>query len=132
ARDDNPAAALFILRKAWQHRPKPLARVRMRHFRDVLGPTGGDDLTAVLAGFRAQVHDPVRELDDVEIVLDQDQRVAGIDQLVEDPGELANVLEMETCSRLIHQVKAIARPATREDELPGDLEALSLSARQRR
>ena len=44
----------------------------------------GDELAAVFAGFGAEVEDPVGGFDDVEVVLDDEQGVAGIDELLED------------------------------------------------
>ena len=51
---------------------------------DVFGRALGDELAAVFAGFGAEVEDPVGGLDDLEVVLDDEQGVAGIDELLED------------------------------------------------
>ena len=52
-------------------------------FGDVLGRALGDELAAVLAGLGTEVEDPVGGFDDVEVVLDDEQRVAGIDEAAE-------------------------------------------------
>jgi hypothetical protein len=44
----------------------------------------GDELAAVFAGFGAEVEDPVGGFDDFEVVLDDEQGVAGIDEFLED------------------------------------------------
>ena len=41
----------------------------------------GNNFSATRAAFRAEVNDPVRRLNHVEIVLDDDERVAGVAQL---------------------------------------------------
>src|SRR3977135_2117367 len=46
--------------------------------RDLLGRAFGDDLAAGLPALRAEVNDVVRGLDDVEVVLDDDDRVARV------------------------------------------------------
>ena len=47
-----------------------------------------DDLAASLAAFRAQVNDPIGGLDHVQVVLDDEQRVARRAELEEDFEEL--------------------------------------------
>ena len=53
-------------------------------FGDLFGRALGDELAAVFAGFGAEVEDPVGGFDDVEVVLDDEQGVAGIDEFLED------------------------------------------------
>ena len=50
---------------------------------DLLGRARGDDLAAALAALGAQVDDPVGARDDVEVVLDDDDRVALVAQIGE-------------------------------------------------
>src|SRR5581483_5609753 len=50
---------------------------------DLLGRADGDDLAARLAALRAEVDDPVRLLDHVEVVLDDDHRVAAVDEALQ-------------------------------------------------
>ena len=56
--------------------PEELARVRLRHFDDVLGAPRRHDGAALVAALRAEVDDVVRRLDDIEIVFDDDDRIA--------------------------------------------------------
>ena len=51
---------------------------------DLFGGAGGGDLAAGGAGFGAEVDDPVGALDDVEVVLDDDEGVALIDEALEE------------------------------------------------
>ena len=46
---------------------------------DVLGRGGADEASAVDAGFGSEVEDPVGGFHDVEVVLDDEQRMPGID-----------------------------------------------------
>ncbi len=51
---------------------------------DLFGGAGGGDLAAGGTGFRAEVDDPVGALDDVEVVLDDDEGVALINEALEE------------------------------------------------
>ncbi len=55
-----------------QHPFQILSSVRVFQLRDRFGRAGADKIPAAIAAFRAQVDDPVRRLDDFEIVLDDD------------------------------------------------------------
>ena len=76
---------------------------------DLFGRAGGDDLAAAVAALGAEVDDPVGGLDDVEVVLDDDHRVALLDQLVEHLEQLADVLEVQAGGRLVEDVERSAR-----------------------
>src|SRR3954451_6329307 len=51
---------------------------------DLLGSALGDDLATARPTLGAHVDDPVRALDDVEVVLDDNDRVALVDQALQD------------------------------------------------
>ena len=51
--------------------------------RDLLRRSGRHHGTAAISAFRAEVHDPIGRLDDVEVVLDHEHRVAAIDEPVQ-------------------------------------------------
>ena len=55
---------------------------------DLLRGALGDDQAAAGAALRAHVDDPVGGLDDVEVVLDDDHRVALVDQALQHPSSL--------------------------------------------
>jgi hypothetical protein len=60
---------------------------------------------AAVAAFGAEVDDPVGGLDDFEIVLDHDDRVALVDQLVQHFEQLGDVVEMQAGGRLVEDVE---------------------------
>ena len=62
---------------------------------DLLRRSRGDDLAAAVAAFGAEVDDPVGGFDDFEVVLDDHDRVAGVDQLVQHFQELCHVVEVQ-------------------------------------
>src|SRR5690625_588800 len=87
---------------------------------------GGDDASAGVAATGAQVDDPVRGGDGVQVVLDHDDGVPGVDeavQLVEQEGDVGGV---EPGGRLVEEVEGVV-PAC-PLELGGELDALGLAA----
>ena len=82
-----------------------VAGVGVRYGRDLLGRAVGDDASAALAAFGAEVEDVVGVADDVEIVLDDDDGVAEIGEPVEDFEQLADVVEVEAGGGLVEQVE---------------------------
>ena len=59
------------------------SRVRRLAARHILGRARHDDPTAGVSAFGAQIDDVIGGLDDVHVMLDEDDRVAGIHELVE-------------------------------------------------
>src|ERR1700730_18534310 len=78
------------------------------------GEVGGcalvDDLAAVMAGAGAEIDDPVGVRHDRLVVLDDDDRLAGIDEPGEQAEKLLDVGEMEASSRLVEDVGATLLP----------------------
>ena len=66
---------------------------------------------ALVAPARAQVDDPVGTGDDVHVVLDDDDRVAGIDQPVQLAHEQLDVGGVQPGGRLVEQVERVAAAA---------------------
>jgi hypothetical protein len=94
-----------------------------------------DDLPAGVAALRSEVDDPVAGADHVEVVLDHDERVAGVDQAPERAQELRDVVEVQAGGRLVEEEERAfraARRARRVREMAGELEPLRLAARERR
>ena len=60
-------------------------------------------------------------------MLNHDDRIPGVDQLVQHFQQLANVIEVQTCRRFVENVQRTARCALRQ--LLGQLYALRLTAR---
>ena len=70
---------------------------------EVLGRALGDDLAAGGAGFRADFKDPIGGFKDVEIVLDHDDAVAGVDEGVEGEEETFYVVAVEAGGWLVEE-----------------------------
>src|SRR5487761_1636790 len=86
-----------------------------------------DDPAAVVAGAGAEVDDPVGVRHDRLVVLDDDDRLAGVDEPVEQAEQLLDVGEVEAAGRLVEDVDAalLGHPG-------GQLEPLPLAAGRRR
>src|SRR5689334_21935097 len=75
-----------LLRRGLLHRPalqkllQEHARMRARFLDDVFRRALGDHFAAAVAALRAEIDDPVGRLDDLEIVLDDYDRIALVDQ----------------------------------------------------
>ena len=106
-----------------------MTRVRARDLRDFLGRALRDDLSAARAALGSEIDDPVRRLDHVEIVLDDEYGVPLLHETVEHLEEQPHVLEVEARRRLIENVEGAPRVALRE--LGRELDALRLAARER-
>ena len=110
-------------------RAQRLAGVRLVDRGDFFRRAGGDDPAARLAAFRPQVDDPVGRLDHVEIVLDDQHRVAGVDEVVQHLQQQLDVGEVQAGGRLVEQVE---RPAgALLDQFAGQLDPLGLAAGER-
>ena len=96
---------------------------------DLLRRAGGHDLPAAGAPFGPEVDDPVGRLDDVEIVLDHQHRVAGIDEVVQHLEQQLDVGEVQAGGRLVEQIERAAGALL--DQFAGQLDALGLAARER-
>ena len=95
-------------RLAAQHPRQVLARRRTGVAGDLLGRALGDDPAAAVAALGPEVDDPVGGLDDVEVVLDDEDRVAAVDQAMEDLEQLLDVGEVEPGRRLVEDVQGPA------------------------
>src|SRR5438093_8965024 len=65
-----------------QQRRQKLAGVRCLARGDLLGSATGDQLASVVASLRAEVDDMIGRFDHVQVVLDNDDRMPGVDQAV--------------------------------------------------
>src|ERR1700682_2240937 len=92
-----------------EHTLEVLARVGPWVAHDLLRSSDGDDLTALVPTLWAQVDDVIRGLEDVEVVLDDDHRVAGIDEPVQDVEQPLDVGEVQTGGRLVEDVESLPR-----------------------
>ena len=84
-----------------------------------------DDPAAVVAGAGAKVDDPVGVRHDRLMVLDDDGRLAGVNEPVEQAEQLVDVGEVEAGGRLVEDVDAALLA-----QVGGELEPLPLAAGQ--
>ena len=77
------------------------AGVRGRKTHDVFGRAGADQRSAGVTALRPQIDDPVGRADHVQIVLDDEQRMAGVDQSAECAQELCDIVEVQPRGRLV-------------------------------
>ena len=82
-----------------------------------------------LASFRAQVDDPVGGFDHVQIVFNDDHRIAAIDQLVEHIQQQADIVEVKSGGRFVKQVERFARIDS--GQLGSQFDALGFAAGKR-
>ena len=73
----------------------------MRDGGDIFGGAFSDDLASVFTAFGTEVDDPVGVADYVQVVLDDDDRVAQVGKTMQDLEQLADIVEMEPGSRFI-------------------------------
>ena len=88
--------------------------MRLRIARHLFRSSCGDDLAALIASFGPQINQPIRRLDDVQIVFDDQQRSAAFQQLSERAEQLRNVIEMQTRRRFVQNVQRASRRAPRQ------------------
>ncbi|MPM85935.1 hypothetical protein SDC9_133018 [bioreactor metagenome] len=86
-----------------------------------------DDASAVVAGARAEVDDPVRVGHHGLVVLDHDHRLAGVDQPVEQAEELLHVGQVQAGGGLVKDVDTALLA-----QVGGELEPLAFTAGQGR
>ena len=80
--------------------------VRVWNTLDLLRRAGSDDFAAGFSTFGAEIDDPVGGTDHVEVVLNHDERVAGLQQLAERAQQLRDVLEVQSRGGLVEQEQA--------------------------
>ena len=78
---------------------------------NLLRCAAGDDCAAAGAALRAKVQDIICYLDDVKIVLNDKNRIAGVDQTLQNLDELVHVRHVQAGCRLVENVERAARRA---------------------
>src|SRR5580700_6947281 len=86
-----------------------------------------DDPAAVVASAGAEVDDPVGVRHDRLVVLDDDDRLAGVDEPVEQAEQLLDVGEVQAGGRLVQYIDTTAAAS----QVGSRLEPLPLAAGQR-
>ena len=95
---------------------------------DLLGCACHDQRAPLVAGFWADVENPVGRLDDIKVVLDDQQAVAFPDQTVEGLQQHRNVVDVEAGRGLVKDEKGTARFLSGESG--GQFQALGFAAAQ--
>lgn len=79
-----------------------------RHF---LGRSSGQNNSAVASALRPHVNNIVGKFYYVKIVLDDDYRVAAVNELLENVHQYAYIFEMKPCCWFVEYVNSLARIA---------------------
>src|SRR5690606_36426745 len=95
------------------------------------GTASGHDPSAARACLGPQVDDPIRGGDDLEVVLDDDDGVARVQEPPQHAEQLAHLVAGEARRRLVHDVELPTTAPGAADQLPRDLQPLRLAARER-
>ena len=93
------------------------------HSDSSLGVPFEHDCTALAAAFRTHVDDPIGVFDDVQIMLDDDHRVACIHQTIDDFQQVTDIRHVQARGRLVHHVDAALLV-----QFAGKLDALAFAA----
>ena len=104
---------------------------RCRQRGDRLRRALADDASALVAGLRSEVDDPVGRGGEVHVVLDDHDRVARVDEPLQRRRQHGDVGRVQAGRRLVEQVQAALRLAGLGERLR-ELQPLRLAARQRR
>ena len=97
--------------------------------RHLLRGADAEDLAAAGTALGSEVDDVVGGLDDVQIVLDDEDRVAAVDEAAEDFEKPVHVLKVKAGRRLVEEVEGLASlPLC---ELAAELDSLRFAARER-
>ena len=83
---------------------------------------------APIAAVGPHVHDPVGQLDHVQVMFDQQQGVPLREQSPEDLRQATNVLPVPPRRRFIHHIQLACFAPRRERQFTRDLESLRLAA----
>ena len=125
------ALALSRLCRSFQCRAsaRVLGRCTTRRCGDFFGRAAGHDSPAPFAAIGADVDDPVGRLHDVEVVLDDEHRVAGVDEVVQHFQQQLDIGEVQAGRRFVEQVQRAAGRFFHQ--LAGQLDALGFAAGER-
>src|SRR5258708_6070107 len=69
----------------------------------IFGRSVRDDVTAFLTGFRPEVDYPIGTFDNVEVVLDNQHRMAGIDEPLKSFQQDADVVKVQAGGRFVEE-----------------------------
>ncbi len=124
------------LRRGLQRFAQRASGVRGAHAHDAGRRTDADHGAARLASLGAQVDDPIGRAHHVQVVFDDQQRVAGLDQPPEGAQQFRDVVEVQAGGRLVEQKQRTARERGAAlahrilRQMAGELQPLRLPARE--
>src|SRR5699024_9159558 len=84
---------------------KPAPRPALRTRPDGAGGACDEDVSAGVTALDAEVYDPIGSLDHVELMLDDDDRIAALDEPRQHMKEATDILAMEAGGRLVEDVE---------------------------
>src|SRR6202020_2979311 len=128
----------FLVWRAISRAPLPIPRkisrqrlpcIRLLHPRHLLWCPLGYEPPAFFATFGAEVNNPIGIADHIQIVFDDDDRIAQVTQPVQDVEQFSYIVEVQAGGGLIQQVKSLARLALAQ--LAGQLYALRFATGER-
>src|SRR5580692_3295777 len=103
-----------------------LSCVGLRVARDLFGRAGRDDLAALVAALGTEIDQPVGRLDHIEIMLDDDERRAGVEKFAKRSEKLGDVVEVQAGGRLVEDIEDFLVLAA--GEMRSELETLCFAA----
>src|SRR5579863_10242304 len=90
---------------AVQHSRQIFSCIRAGQLRNRLRRSDSDNLAATTTTLWAEIDDPIRRLDDFEVVLDDHNRAPYINQTAKGSQKFADVIEMQSGRRLVEDVE---------------------------
>ena len=101
--------------------------MRPPHPGNLLGRTHGDDLTSARSAFGPEIDHPIGSLDDFEVMLDDQQTAAVLDQPLQRGEQLGDVVEVQPGRGLVEDVQCALAGSLRQ--MRGQFHPLCLAAR---
>ena len=92
-----------------EHRSQRLAGMTFAASGDLFGRSYGHNLPALVARVGSEVYDPISGFYDFEVVLDDEDGVAGLHQSLEDFEQHPHVVKVEAGGRLVEQEQRWSR-----------------------
>src|SRR5260221_12834737 len=83
---------------------QPLSGMRFCRFCHGFRRAGHNYLSATAAAFRAEIDDPVCNLDDIHIMFNAKHRAAGVNELAEGREQLTDVVKVEAGGGLVENI----------------------------
>ena len=97
-----------------------------RNSRHRLGSADRNDATSSVSAFGTEVDEPIGRLDHIKIVLDNQDRVALINESFQHGEQSGDILEMQPSCGLVEHVQGMPRWSA--TELGGQLDSLRLAS----